>query len=282
MTDPSISDLQLLDMLRLNLVHEIGLRMQQLLANRFGTPAGVFAVSSEQWQQVSGIGAKLAAAIADQRSHDAAERELARCRELGIELILQEASEYPTMLAEICDAPRVLYCRDQLEAQDELAVAIVGSRRCTLYGRQQAERFANALSRAGMTIISGLARGIDAAAHRGALAAGGRTIAVTATGLARVYPPEHEELAEQVSAQGAILSESPIQQEPLPGLFPQRNRIISGLPLGVLIVEASKKSGSLHTARHAMEQGREVFALPVRVDNLASEGCHNLIRTGPR
>jgi len=129
-------------------------------------------------------------------------------------------------------------------------------------------------------VISGLARGVDAAAHRGALAAGGRTIAVAATGLAQVYPPEHKDLSTQIEQSGAVVSESRLDQEPVAGLFPQRNRIISGLSLGVIIVEATRNSGAIHTARHAMEQGREVMAVPGRVDSLASEGCHDLIRDG--
>ena len=280
MSDSSAADQQLLDALRLNLVAGIGPRLQQLLVSSFGSPTAVFAAAFDELCRVGGIGPKLAAAVVEHRHSDAAERELSRCREIGVDLILRDTPGYPQTLAEICDAPHVLYSQGRFEPQDELAVAIVGSRRCTLYGRQQAERLAGALSRAGITIVSGLARGIDAAAHRGALAAGGRTIAVAATGLAQVYPPEHEELADQIIRQGAVLTESPLGREPVPGIFPQRNRLISGLSLGVIIVEASQKSGSLHTARHAMEQGREVFALPGRIDSLASVGCHNLIRDG--
>jgi len=271
---------QLLDALRLNLVPGIGPRLQQLLVARFDSPAGVFAASSSELSAVDGIGPKLLSTISEARHSDDAERELARCRELGVEMLHLDSPDYPPMLAEICDAPNVLYCRGDIVEQDQLAVAIVGSRRCTLYGRQQAERLAGALARAGMTVVSGLARGIDAAAHRGAPNAGGRTIAVAATGLAQVYPPEHVELADEVSRQGAIVTESPLHREPIPGLFPQRNRLISGLSLGVIVIEASQKSGSLHTARHAMEQGREVFALPGRIDSLASIGSHNLIRDG--
>jgi DNA processing protein len=194
--------------------------------------------------------------------------------------VLRDDAAYPPALGRICDPPGVLFCRGKIEARDELAVALVGSRRCTVYGRQQAERLAGALARAGLTIVSGLARGIDAAAHRGALEAGGRTIAVLGTGLANIYPPEHAELAQAIAQQGAVLAEVPLDTAPLPGLFPQRNRIIAGLSLGVVVVEAARSSGALHTVRHAVEQGREVFAVPGRIDSLASEGCHDVLRDG--
>jgi DNA processing protein len=273
-------DSRLLDALRLNLVPGIGPRLQQSLIDAFGSPAGILAASLQELQQIDGIGPKLSAAIVAHRDPAAAERELGRCRQTGARLLLKGTEEYPRMLAQICDPPPLLYCRGRIEPRDELAVAIVGSRRCSVYGRQQAERFAAALARAGITIVSGLARGIDAAAHRGALEAAGRTIAVSATGLAQVYPPEHKELAAQIAEQGAVVCESPLDQEPVAGLFPQRNRIISGISLGVIIIEATRTSGALHTARHALEQGREVFALPGRIDSLTSEGCHDLIRDG--
>ena len=240
----------------------------------------ILQASLAELQQVDGIGPKLSAAIVEHRNADAAIREIERCRQANIRLLRKATPEYPRMLTQICDPPSVLYCRGRLEPRDEVAVAIVGSRRCSVYGRQQAERFAGALARAGATVISGLARGIDAAAHRGALEAGGRTIAVAATGLAKVYPPEHKELAAQIAEQGGVVSESCLDQEPIAGLFPQRNRIISGMSLGVIIIEATRTSGALHTARHALEQGREVFALPGRIDSLTSEGCHDLIRDG--
>jgi DNA processing protein len=178
------------------------------------------------------------------------------------------------------DPPPVLYVRGDLQQQDALAVAIVGARNCTHYGTAQAGRLAEQLARAGVTVVSGLARGIDAAAHRASLAAGGRTLAVCAPGLATIYPPEHRSLATEIAEQGALLTESPLNRTAQRGLFPQRNRIIAGLSLGVVIVEASRKSGALHTARHAMEQGRDVFAVPGRVDSPASEGCHDLLRDG--
>jgi DNA processing protein len=270
----------LLDTLRLNLVPGIGPRLQMELLEAFGTPGKVLAAPGEQLLQVEGIGPKLSAAISSAKTAEEAERELERCRAANVTLLRPGDGRYPPVLAKICDPPVVLYCRGELEPRDEIAVGIVGSRKCTVYGRQQAERLAAALARAGVTIISGMARGIDAAAHRGALAAGGRTIAVCATGLANVYPPEHKDLAREIVAAGAVVSESPLDRGPTPGIFPQRNRIISGMSLGVIIVEATRRSGALHTARHAMEQGREVFAVPGRIDSLASEGCHDLLRDG--
>jgi DNA processing protein len=280
MNRPAANDSELLTLLRLNLVSGLGPRLYSLLLARFASPEGILAASGSELLEVDGVGPKLSSAIVLARNSDEAERELAACRDLRIELFIRGTAPYPKMLAELCDAPSLLYCRGELRSADELAVAIVGSRQCTLYGRQQAERFASTLARAGITIVSGLARGIDAAAHRGALTAGGRTIAVSATGLNALYPPEHADLADEIAQHGAIVSESPLDRGPSRGIFPQRNRIISGLSLGVIIIEANRKSGALHTARHANEQGREVFALPGRVYCLASQGCLDLIRDG--
>ena len=274
------TDSELLDLIRLNLVPGLGPRLYSLLLARFETPAGILNATGSDLLEVDGVGPKLSAAIALARRSEDAEHERAACREQAISLLIRGAAGYPKLLEEICDAPALLYCRGELTTNDELAVAIVGSRQCTHYGRQQAERFAGALARAGITVVSGLARGVDGAAHRGALTAGGRTIAVSATGLNALYPPEHADLADEIARQGAIVSESPLDRGPSRGIFPQRNRIISGMSLGVIIIEANRKSGALHTARHAMEQGREVFALPGRVDCLASQGCLDLIRDG--
>jgi DNA processing protein len=275
-----MADDDLLAALRLNAVPGVGPRLQALLLERFETPQRVLEATGRELLEVDGIGPKLSVAITQARQGDFAESELARCRELGIDILERGGERYPTALIDICDPPLLLYRRGELRPVDELAFAIVGTRHATHYGRQQAEKFAAGLARAGFTIISGLARGIDAAAHRGALAAGGRTIAVCATGLNQIYPPEHAGLANEVAASGALLSESPLDRGPLRGLFPQRNRIISGLCRGVLIVEASRKSGSLHTARHAQEQGREVFAIPGQIDNPECHGCLDLLRDG--
>lgn len=271
---------EVLDALRLTLVPGIGSRMYQLLVDRFGSPREVLSASIAQLREVSGIGPKLAMAIFAEGTPDAARAEWERCRAAGARLLVRGTDDYPTPLDEIPDPPGVLYCRGDWRSSDQLAVGIVGSRHCTPYGRQQAERLAGGLARAGVTVVSGLARGIDAAAHQGALDAGGRTLAVCATGLGTVYPPEHAELAIDITHAGALLSESPMLQAPLAGLFPQRNRIISGLSLGVIVVEAPRSSGALHTARHAMEQNREVFAVPGRIDNDACLGCLDLIRDG--
>jgi DNA processing protein len=266
--------------LRLHLVNGVGPVIQERLLTTYGSASRVLSASIAELQQVEGVGPKLAQSISAAKTSDEADREWQRCQESGYQILIRNAPEYPQNLSEIPDAPPLLYCRGSLLPRDQLAIAVVGSRRCSIYGTQQAEKLSAALARAGVTIISGLARGIDAAAHRGALSVGGRTLAISATGIANIYPDEHKELAEQIANNGAILSEFRLDQHPSPGLFPQRNRIISGLSLGVLIIEATRNSGSLHTARHAIEQGREVMALPGRIDSLASEGCHDLIRDG--
>ncbi|MGH7199153.1 MAG: DNA-processing protein DprA, partial [Planctomycetaceae bacterium] len=246
-------DSSLLAAIALTLISGVGPRIGQNLLNHFGTEPAILAASERQLAQVPGVGPKIARAVREKRDLEDARRELDRCRELNVRLVKRGEEGYPRLLDETPDPPRILYCRGELTEQDGLSVAIVGSRRCTPYGRKQAEHLARSLARAGMTIVSGLARGIDAAAHQGALAAGGRTVAVMATGLASVYPPEHADLARTITEQGATISESPLDQAPIRGLFPQRNRIISGMSLGVILVEASRNSGALHTARHALE-----------------------------
>ena len=178
--------------------------------------------------------------------------------------------------------PVVLFVHGKLTSEDRLAVSIVGTRHATRYGLQQANRFAYALAKAGVTVVSGLARGIDAAAHEGALDAGGRTIAILGSGLANVYPPEHQELSELIARQGTVISEYNPQAKPKSGMFPQRNRLISGMSLGTLVVEAPERSGALITARMAAEQNHEVFALPGPITARASRGCNQLIRDGAK
>ena len=279
-TESSDPEARLLSALRLHLVDGVGPRTQQSLLEQFGTVEGVFRASRDELLATEGIGPRIAAAIIAARHSREPQQELQRCRERGLKLLVRGTAEYPVALSEIHDPPSILYCRGDYRPQDQLAVAIVGSRRCTMYGRQVAEKLAGGLARAGLTVVSGLARGIDGAAHRGALDAGGRTLAVMGTGLGEIYPPEHAGLADEIARQGALLTENKLLQPPLPGLFPQRNRIISGLVLGVVVVEAARNSGALHTVRHATEQGRDVFAVPGRIDSLASAGCHDILRDG--
>ncbi len=266
--------------LRLQLIPGIGPRLTQLLLDRFISHELVFRASSTELGQVPGIGPKLIAAIIDKNWDAEVDAELARCQQHHVEILPIASDRYPASLREIPDPPQLLYVKGRILLEDAISVAIVGSRNCTHYGLSQAERLAVGLAQAGITVISGLARGIDAAAHRGAMKAGGRTLAVCAPGLGTIYPPEHANLAEEITNCGALISESPISRGPNRGLFPQRNRVISGMTLGVIVVEASRTSGSLHTSKHAVEQNREVFAVPGRVDQRESEGCLDLIRDG--
>lgn len=266
----------------LSLVSGVGPRIRKTLLAHFGSAQAMLAAAPSDLREVPGIGAKISRAVSAAAREIDVEAELAMCRERGIAVVIEPDDAYPSRLKEIPDPPGVLFVRGAFAPTDGLAVAIVGTRHATQYGLAQAERLAAGLSRAGYTIVSGLARGIDAAAHRGALKAGGRTLAVLGSGVLNVYPPEHVELAGDISQRGAVMSENPPMSPPLAGAFPQRNRIITGMSLGVVVVEASERSGALISARHAMEQGREVFAVPGRVDSRTSRGCHRLIRDGAK
>jgi DNA processing protein len=268
--------------LRLYLTPGVGPRTRKALLSRFGTAQAVFQAAPSDVCTVDGVGPKLSRAISAARREIDAEAELRTCRQAGITVLLESEPQYPRLLAEISDPPGVLFVRGSLEPVDAMSVAIVGTRHATQYGLAQARRLAYGLSKAGLTIVSGLARGIDAAAHQGALSAGGRTIAVLGGGVLNIYPPEHAELAVEVMQHGALVSELPPRAPSLGGTFPQRNRIITGLCLGLIVVEAAERSGALISARHAMEQGREVFAVPGRVDQRTSRGCHRLIRDGAK
>jgi DNA processing protein len=207
---------------------------------------------------------------------------LRRIDERGDRLLVLGLSDYPALLASIPDPPIVLTVRGSLLREDQLGIAIVGSRRATGYGRDVARRLSRELAAAGLTITSGLARGIDACAHEGALEAGGRTVAVLGSGLENLYPREHRRLADRIVENGALVSEFDLDEPPLPSNFPRRNRLITGLSLGTLVVEAAAKSGSLVSARLALDQNREVFAVPGPVSSPTSEGVHALIRDGAR
>ncbi len=268
------------DLLCLTMVSGVGPNLFRSLIERLGSPTAVLDAPRSRLRDVPGIGVKLAERIAAARREKDVEHELAECERLGVRVLTPDSADFPATLKGIPGPPALLYVRGDLLPRDALAVAVVGSRHCTAYGLRTAERLGSSLARIGFTVVSGLARGIDAAAHRGALAASGRTIAVMASGVGNIYPPEHGELAEQIIKAGALVSEMPTQFEPMAGLFPQRNRIISGLSLGVILVEAAQRSGALITATHAKEQNREVFAVPGPIDSLASRGCHALLRDG--
>ena len=210
------------------------------------------------------------------------ERELERLAKTGAHLATQDDDNYPHLLRDLSDRPPLLFVQGDLACAAQPCLAIVGTRRASRYGWDAANRLAEDLAQQGITIVSGLAQGIDAAAHRGALNAGGRTIAVVGTGIDRVYPRENSDMAEAIAAQGAIISEMPLGAPPLAKNFPQRNRLISGLSLALLVAEAPEKSGALNTAAHALEQGRDVFAIPHNIFSATGRGCNKLIQDGAK
>jgi DNA processing protein len=208
--------------------------------------------------------------------------EVRRAEEQGVRILTVLDSEYPAVLKEIHSPPLALYVRGALESRDRHAVAVVGTRHPTHYGMETAGKLAFLLAQAGYTVVSGLALGIDTAAHEGALKAKGRTLAVIGGGMEKLYPPSNAKLADAIAGSGAVLSEYPMARSPDKTTFPVRNRIVSGLSLGVLVIEAGRTSGALQTANQALEQGRAVFAVPGRIDSPASWGTHELIKNGAR
>ncbi len=247
----------------------------------FGSPQNIFDAPVEKLLQVYEIGENLASRIHSLKN-ETLENEFKAAKKLGLKIITFEDADYPENLKNIPGLPIVLYIKGSLTPQDNLAIGIVGSRQATFYGLSAAEKFSAELAVAGFTIVSGMARGIDTAAHRGALKAGGRTIAVIGSGFNNIYPPENKEFSEEISRSGAVISEFPVNDKPLKENFPRRNRVISGLSLGLLVVEAAKNSGALITADFALEQGREVFALPGKIDSHSSFGTNALIKQGAK
>jgi len=265
--------------LRLTLIPGIGGETQRKLLAAFGLPEAIFAAGRLAVRSVVGEKADL---LFDYDPGEAVERSLAWNETTGQTILTLADSAYPPALLEIADPPSLLYVRGDPALLKRRNLAIVGSRNATPQGLQTAENFARTLAGHGLGIISGLALGIDAAAHRGALAAGGDTIAVIGTGADRIYPARNQELTRAIAAQGVIVSEFPLGTPPIAANFPRRNRIISGLALGVLVVEAAPESGSLITARLAAEQGREVFAIPGSIHSPLARGCHQLIKQGAK
>lgn len=251
-----------------------------------GSAQAVLGASAAQLAGVERIGAKTAGELRRKLDETLGDGALSRDAELraqwNVHLVALGEPDYPRLLSHIPDPPRLLWVRGGLREDDALALAIVGARKCSHYGREQADRFASQCAQAGLCIVSGGAYGIDAAAHRAALRVGGRTVAVLGSGLARPYPEPHRELFDQIAAAGnAVVSEFPMGAPPIAENFPRRNRIISGLSLGVLVVEAARRSGALITARLCVEeQGREAMAVPGRLDAATSEGCHKIIQEG--
>jgi DNA processing protein len=251
------------------------------LLRRLGGPAEVLRTAPAALEG-AGVPRPVAAAIASGGHRGAAEQDVASAEQAGVRIVTWADPAYPALLRHIHDPPPYLYVRGLLAAGDEAAVAVVGSRAASGYGLDAATTFGRDLAAAGITVVSGLAHGIDAAAHRGALVAGGRTIAVLGSGIDVTYPSEHEELAAQIASQGAVVSEFFMGTGPRPSHFPVRNRTISGLSRAVLVVEATERSGSLITARLGLEQGRDVFAVPGPINAPRSRGTHRLIRDGAR
>jgi DNA processing protein len=265
----------------LNLVREIGsIRLGKLL-KFFDKPENILKASPEKLTAVSLIGEKIARKIYSLKKEDL-DKELSLAKKLDLKIITVEDNDYPQNLKQIPDPPIVLYVKGALNVEDKLAIGIVGSRRATFYGLTNAEKFASELSALGFTIVSGMARGIDTYAHKGALKSGGRTIAVMGSGFSHIYPQENAQLFKEIARSGAVISEFPIDTLPLKENFPCRNRIISGLSMGVLVAEAARNSGALITADFALEQGREVFALPGELDSHNSFGTNGLIKQGAK
>ncbi|MFN6402127.1 MAG: DNA-processing protein DprA [Planctomycetota bacterium] len=266
--------------LRLALVDGVGCRTMRRLLSRFGSAKDVLKASLRDLGSVERVGPKTATAIRDIGQGAYADEVLKICKQQNIELLFPGDPRIPVLLTEISDPPLVLYLQGEFRPDDALSVGMVGTRHATAYGRYMAERLTRGLCSYGCTIVSGLARGIDGVCHRKALECGGRTIAVLGSSLTEVYPPEHADLASNIRTHGVLLSETPPLAKPKAGVFPQRNRIISGLSLGVVVVEAAERSGSLITARHAGEQGRDVFAVPGQASAPTSRGSNRLIRDG--
>lgn len=266
----------------LNMMRGVGPVTVRTLATALGSPARIMDASDSDLRAVPGAVRDVVDIIIEKRRAVDPLREIERAAALGAHMVAVIDEEYPRPLAAIHDPPMALYVKGTLELRDKHAVAIVGSRQTTNYGIETAERMAFLLAQNGITVVSGLARGIDSAAHRGALKGKGRTLAVLGGALDRFFPPENQALGGEIAGSGAVITEFPLGREPDKTTFPVRNRIVSGLSMGVLVVEASATSGAMITARQALEQGRQVFAVPGRVDSGTARGAHALIKGGAK
>ena len=266
----------------LNMIPQMGpVRLRRLL-DAFGSAEKILLARADQLAAIDGIPRALAENISHWQEFANPAAELKKAADLGAQVITAEDAEYPSALREIHDPPIVLYVRGQLTERDRNAVAVVGSRKATHYATESAKKLSFQMAYAGLTVASGLARGIDTAAHQGALAAKGRTIAVIGSGLGELYPPENAELADRIAASGAVISEFPIDTKPDRQTFPIRNRIVTGLSFGVLVVEAGANSGALISANMAAEQGRTLYAVPGRIDAPSALGSNRLIQQGAK
>lgn len=268
------------DWIALALVERLGPRTFLALLERFGSPADVLRAPLAALCDVPGLGPTVAQRITEAARSKAVDEQLRRADKAGAQILTLESPQYPRWLQTIYDPPPVLFVRGTLEPRDDYAIAFVGARRAGTYGKQVTRYLASNCASFGYTIVSGMAAGVDTEAHRAALDAGGRTIAVLASGVDVPYPKFNAPLLDRIIAQGAAISESPMGATPEKGAFPMRNRIVSGLALGTVVTVAAQRSGALITARHALEQGREVFAVPGDIFSPGSDGTHALIRDG--
>lgn len=266
----------------LNLLPDIGPVTFRRLISALGTPENIFRANSQELKKISGIGENRAKSISTFSQWDRVKNELRKAEQNNIRIISVSDDNYPESLKRIYDAPPVIYLKGTLAEIDKYAVAMVGSRSATPYGIQTAEKISYKLASSGLTIVSGMARGIDTASHRGAIDAGGRTIAVLGSGIDVPYPAANRDLMETIMYSGAVISEFPMGTPPLRENFPRRNRIISALSLGVIAVEAAPGSGSLITAKYALEQNKEVFAVPGNIISRNSKGTNTLIKNGAK
>ncbi|MEM9364421.1 MAG: DNA-processing protein DprA [Planctomycetota bacterium] len=271
---------RLRSLLQLALLPGIGPRTLSSLIARFGDPDHVLQATQHELSEVHGVGPRIVHTIQTATDHVDVPSVMDHCLRTGVSILTQESEEYPKALKDLVDAPPLLFAKGGWLLRDSFAVAIVGTRHATTYGLKQTERIVNELVGMGVTIVSGLARGIDSASHRAALNAGGRTLAVIGGGMAEMYPPENAPLAEEIAQSGVVFSEQSPFSKPKSHMFPQRNRLIAAMSLATVVIEAPQRSGSMITARLAGEMGRDVMALPGPVSSRASRGCHELIRDG--